>query len=157
MSKAQAEKMSSILNKILANQIDPALVMAKLDEILKAVNPNARTTTYNCSGSQARSTGPGINAVSEIDLTIGDDTIFQQMIRLNNAREFSELPRISLSQIQERPEWLTSRLFAGVAYLNLNDKMKAKMMLKEFDSKTGPAYEVEQCREISNYLHSQLQ
>src|SRR6266581_1060729 len=35
ISKEQAEKMSSILNKILANQIDPAKVMAKLDEILK--------------------------------------------------------------------------------------------------------------------------
>jgi len=38
ISKDQAAKMTSILNKILANQISPDAVMAKLDEILKAVN-----------------------------------------------------------------------------------------------------------------------
>jgi hypothetical protein len=157
ISKEQAEKMTSILNKILANQIDPAIVIAKLDEILKSINPNARTTTYNCSGNQTRSTGPGRNAGLEVNLTVGDDSVLQEMIRLYNSRLYSDLLKLSVSQIQSRPEWLTSRLFAGVAYLNLGDGVKAKEMLKEFDSKTGPAYDAEPCQQIAIFLHSHLQ
>lgn len=151
MSKAQAEKMSSILNKILANQIDPTLVMAKLDEILKAVNPNARITTYNCHGNLARSSEPG-----RMVATFGDDSVFQEMGRLYDSKQFPELLRLSLIQIQSKPQWLTPRLFSSLAYLNLDQKDKAKEMLREFDSRTGPAYEEEPCKQILEYLHSKL-
>ena len=39
--------MLGILNKILANQLDPHAVMAKLDEILEAINPNLQVKTYS--------------------------------------------------------------------------------------------------------------
>ena len=39
IDKEQGQKMLAILNKILANQLDPAAVTAKLDEILKVINP----------------------------------------------------------------------------------------------------------------------
>jgi hypothetical protein len=152
ISKEQGAKMLGILNKILVNQLDPQAVMAKLDEILKAVNPNARVTTYNCSGNQARSAEPGKRI-----LIVGDDTALQEMIRLNNSQLYSDLLKLSLSQIQARPEWITSRLFAGMAYLNLGDRVKAKEMLKEFDSKTGPAYDAEPCGQASTFLHAALQ
>jgi hypothetical protein len=156
LSKAQAEEMSSILNKILANQINPKDVMTKLDEILKAVNPNARTTTYNCSGNQSRSSGPGTNAGFQVDVIAGDDSVFREMIGLNNSRQYSDLLKVSLLQMQAKPEWLTPRLFAGLAYLGLGDRTKANDMMKEFDSKSGPAYEVDACKQISNYLHAHL-
>ena len=41
IGQAQGQKMLDILNKVLANRLDPESVMAKLDEILHAVNPNA--------------------------------------------------------------------------------------------------------------------
>jgi len=157
ISKEQGAKMLGILNKILANQLDPEAVMAKLDEILKAVNPNARATTYTCSGNQSRSSGPGKNAGFEVNVTVGDDSVLQEMIRLNNSKLYSDLLKLSLSQIQARPEWLTSRLFAGMAYLNLGDRVKAKEMMKEFESKTGPAYEAEPCHQASTFLHAALQ
>ena len=58
MSKEQAQKMVEILNKILANQLDPTQVMSKLDEILHAVDPNRPVTTYEFQGLR-RITSPG--------------------------------------------------------------------------------------------------
>ncbi len=154
ISKEQGAKMLGILNKILQNQLDPQAVIAKLDEILKAVNPNLPTRTYFCNG-QWRTAGPGKNAGFEINMG-GDDSVFQQMARLNNSRQYADLLKICLSQIQSAPEWLTPRLFCGLAYLGLGDKVKAKEMLKEFDSKTGPAYDAEACNQITTFLHASL-
>lgn len=155
ISKEQGAKMLGILNKILANQLDPEAVMAKLDEILKAVNPNVPAKTYFCNGMW-RTAGPGKNAGFEVSMG-GDDKGFQEMIRLNNSKQFADLLKTCISQIQSVPEWLSPRLFCGLAYLSLGDKIKAKEMLKEFDSKTGPAYDAEPCHKISTHLHAVLQ
>jgi len=144
-----------ILNKILSNQMDPDAVMAKLDEILKAVNPNIPAKTYFCNG-QWRTAGPGANAGFEINMG-GDDSAFQEMVRLNNSRQYSELLKVCLAQIQTTPGWLTPRLFCGLAYLGTGDKVKAKAMLVEFDSKTGPAYDVDACQQMSVHLRKILQ
>lgn len=45
ISEEQAKRMTSILNKVLANQIDPDLVMGKLDEIEKLINQYIKNTT----------------------------------------------------------------------------------------------------------------
>src|SRR6266513_3183142 len=119
IGKEQGAKMLGILNKILANQLDPEAVMAKLDEILKAVNPNVPVKTYFCNG-QWRTAGPGKNAGFEVKVA-GDDTAFQEMARLNNSRQYPDLLKMCLSQIQSAPEWLTPRLFCGLAYLGLGD------------------------------------
>ncbi|MFZ0739649.1 MAG: hypothetical protein WBL70_01665 [Candidatus Acidiferrales bacterium] len=147
--------MLDILNKILANQLDPEAVMSKLNEILKAVNPNIPTKTYFCNG-QWRTSGPGPNAALEVTLG-GDDSAFQEMVRLNNSRQYSELLKACTAQNISEPEWLTPRLFCGLAYLSTGDRMKAKEMLAEFDSKTGPAYDVAACQQMSAYLHTALQ
>jgi len=155
ISREQGQKMLNILNKILANQVDPETVMAKLDEILKAVNPNVPAKTYFCNG-QWRTAGPGANAGFEI--TMGDDeSSFQEMVRLNNTGQYADLLKSCAAQIRSAPEWLTPRLFCGLAYLATGDKAKAKEMLTEFDSKTGPAYDVDACRQMSDYLHGALQ
>jgi hypothetical protein len=143
-----------ILNKILANRIDADVVVAKLDEILKAVNPNVPAKTYFCDG-RWRTTGPGANAGFEISMG-GDDSAFQEMARLNNSGQYPELLKVCLAQIQSTPAWLTPRLFCGLAYLGTGDKVKAKAMLTEFYSKTGPAYDVDACHQMSDYLHKEL-
>ena len=53
----QGAEILKILNKILANQLDPEAVMMKLDEILHAVNPNLPAKTYFCDGHW-RTAGP---------------------------------------------------------------------------------------------------
>jgi hypothetical protein len=45
IDSTQGKKMLEILNKVLANQIDPSTVMAKLDEISKAVSRPAQSQT----------------------------------------------------------------------------------------------------------------
>jgi hypothetical protein len=154
IGKEQGQKMLDILNKILANQLDPEAVMAKLDEILKAVNPNVPTKTYFCNGLW-RTAGPGPHAGLEITLG-GDDSAFQEMVRLNNSGQYQVLLKTCLAQIDATPEWLTPRLFCGLAYLGIGEKAKAKEMLKEFDSKTGPAYDVDACHDMTVFLHDQL-
>ena len=154
ISQKQGEKMLDILNKILANQLDPEAVMSKLDEILKAVNPNIPSKTYLCTG-QWRSMGPGAHGGMEVMMG-GDDLAFQEMVRLNNARQYADLLKVCLAQIGSVPGWLTSRLFCGLGYLGTGNKVKAKGMLAEFDSKTGPAYDVDACHQMSVFLHDAL-
>jgi hypothetical protein len=154
VSKAQGQKMLDILNKILVNQLDPNKVMSKLDEILKAVNPNRPAKTYFCNG-QWRTEGPGAHAALEVVMG-GDDVAFQKMVGLNNDKKFGDLLTECLSQIRAAPEWLTPRLFCGLAYLATGDRAKAEAMLNEFDSKTGPAYDVEACNQMSAFLRQKL-
>jgi len=77
LSQEQGAKMLRILNKVLAHQLDPEAVMTKLDEILKAVNPNIPVKTYFCNGMW-RTAGPGKNAGFEVSMG-GDDSVFQEM------------------------------------------------------------------------------
>ena len=147
--------MLAILNKILADRLDPDAVMAKLDEILKAVNPNIPARTYFCDGKW-RTAGPGQHAALEVYMG-GDDSAFREMVRLNNSGQYAELLKVCLAQIGSAPEWLTPRLFCGLAYLGTGDKIKAKDMLAEFDSKTGPAYNADGCQQMSDHLHRMLQ
>jgi len=155
VDKKQGQKMLDILNKILANQLDPDAVMAKLDEILNVVNPNIPRRTYFCDGKW-RTSGPGAHAGFEINMG-GDDSDYQEMVRLNNSGQYTNLLKVCLAQIGSTPEWLTPRLFCGLAYLGTGDRMKAKDMLREFDSKTGPAYDVGGCQQMSDHLHKVLQ
>jgi hypothetical protein len=155
IGKEQGQKIIAILNKIVANQLDPDVVMAKLDEILKAVNPNLPTKVYFCDGHW-RTAGPGPNVALQLNLG-GDDSAFQGMVQLNNSGRYADLLNACLAQIQSAPEWLTPRLFCGLAYLGAGDKSKAKEMLTEFDSKTGPAYNIDGCQQMSDHLHKALQ
>jgi len=126
ISKDQAAKMTSILNKILANQIDPDAVMAKLDEILKAVNPNKAVTTYDFNGMK-RVVSPG-----RIEGSDGEMDAFNQLMsayKLNNWKEVRSLSEAEKSKAQE---WLTPYFFAGLAYANLCEKDKAISNLKYF-------------------------
>lgn len=146
--------MLNILNKILSNQMDADAVLAKLDEILKAVNPNLPVKTYFCNGMW-KTVGPSANAVMAINMG-GDDSVFKTMTDLNNSGHFQDLIKLCLEQIQSKPEWLTSRLFCAVGYLGIGEVEKAKAMLAEFDAKTGPAYDADGCKQASDFLHSKL-
>ena len=65
IGKQQGDALLKIMNKILANHLDPDAVMAKLNEILHAVNPNAPKITYTFDGSERlESPGRSINPFS---------------------------------------------------------------------------------------------
>ncbi len=152
----QGKKMLDIMNKILANQekLSFDAVNQKLDEILKALNPNVPIKTYFCNG-QWRTMGPGANAGMEV-VVGGDNTDFRREVDLLNSQQYRTLLDDCTAQIKDKPEWLTPYLTCGVAYLGLGDKTNAVAMLKAFDSKSGPAYEVDGCKEMSAYLRNHL-
>lgn len=75
---------------------------------------------------------------------------------MNNSRQSKDLLTKCLAQRQSAPEGLTPRLLRGLAYLGLGNKDRASAMVKEFDSRTGPAYDTGGCKQMSDYLHSQL-
>jgi hypothetical protein len=152
----QGKQMIGILNKILANQqkLQPEIVMQKLDEILKAVNPNVPVKTYFCNGMW-RTVGPSANAGMEINMG-GDNIAFKEMINLNNTHQYAQLLTMCQQQMKSSPEWLTPLLTCSLAYIGQGDKVNASEMLKEFDSRTGPAYAVDACKQMSDFLHAQL-
>jgi hypothetical protein len=59
----------------------------------------------------------------------GDTKAFDQMIQLNHARDYAGLLKACQSALNDTPEWLTPRLFCGLAYLGMNDKTKARETL----------------------------
>jgi hypothetical protein len=126
MSKEQAQKMVEIMNKILANQLDPTQVMSKLDEILHAVDPNRSVTTYDFQGMR-RMTSPG--------KMLSDDSAsenFQQFGTKAKAQDWAGLSALAEQQKLERPEWFTPYYAAGMAYINLCQKQKALDNLEYF-------------------------
>jgi len=152
----QGKKMLDIMNKILANQgkLSFDVVNQKLDEILKALNPNVPVKTYFCDG-RWRTMGPSANAGLAVFVG-GDNAVFQRMISLANAQQFQELLGLCKAQMTEKPEWLTPDLACGVAYLGLGDKANAAIMLKDFDSRTGPAYDIDGCKQMSDFIRTAL-
>jgi hypothetical protein len=157
IGKEQGQKMLVILNKILANQLDPDVVMAKLDEILHAVNPNVPKTIYDCRGNWSTE-GPAPNGFHQMTTNfIGADPSLQEMSKLADAGQNKELLKVCASQLESKPEWLTPRLFCGLAYERMGDRPKAKEMLDAYDSRTGPAYSGDNfCRHLSDVAHSEL-
>jgi hypothetical protein len=154
MANEQGEKLLGIVNKILANELDPQLVLAKLDEIQRGLKPNLPVKTYFCDGMW-QSIGPKADTVLD-SKTGGNDFDFLNMISLFKSNQYPKLLKTCLASIDSEPSWLTSRLFCGLAYAHLNDKVKAQAMLREFESKAGPSYDALPCHDMSVILRALL-
>jgi hypothetical protein len=118
------------MNKILADQLNPVEVMAKLDEILHEVNPNAPKTTYTFNGFK-RVTSPG-------RVSGGDDggaAALKEIIGRQDAGDWVGMIRLSEIQMKDRSEWLTPYVTAGIAYMNIGQLVKALYLL-EYAEKT---------------------
>jgi hypothetical protein len=103
IDQKQGQEMLSIMNKILANQLDTNAVMTKLDEILKAVNPNLPAKVYLCDGS-SRTLGPTADSALTSNYSIAPDPSFQEMISLHNSGNYKELLNVCLAQMQSNFE-----------------------------------------------------
>jgi YD repeat-containing protein len=148
----RAREMQAILNKILANQLDSAAVIEKLNELLRRTNPNGAVVTYDCDGN-SRTTTPG-STMAHVDLPRQN---VQLMMNLSSANRASDLLKECLSEIQQKPEWLTPRLFCSNAYLALGDLAHARQMLDDYNASVGPAYTGDPlCRDLSSFLQSHL-
>jgi hypothetical protein len=126
IDKKQGQRMLDILNKILANQLDPEAVMAKLDEILGALNPNKATVTYGFNGIK-RTISPSRR---EADASGVD--VFMEFGKKSNARDWLGLATLAEEQKKLRPEWLTPYYAGAQAYSQLCEKEKAVENLRYF-------------------------
>ena len=130
--------------------------MAKLDEILHAVNPNVPKKTYTCKGGWTME-GPSATAMHQVNMDFGPDPAGEEMSKLNNAHQYKELLQRCTSQIKAKPEWLTPRLFCALAYRAMADTAKAKEMLDVYDAEKGPAYDGDvDCKRVADFLHANL-
>jgi hypothetical protein len=142
------EGMPAVLNKILANELDPSAVMEKLDEILHEVNPNAPKITYTFEGFK-RVISPGRFSGEEE----GGGEVFLRMASLERTHDWAGLLKVSEAQIKERPLWLTPYFEAGIANMNLGNKQKAIELLEYAEKRAAgnPDYDP-MSKQLANLL-----
>jgi hypothetical protein len=152
VAKEQADKLTAIVNKILANKLDPQLVMTKLDEMPKASKHDSPAKIYFCDGMWQSA---GRKSDSLLDSkTGGNDYDFLNMIELFRNNHYPQLLKACVASINSVPDWLTPRLFCGLAYAHLDEPGKARSMLKEFESRAGPSYDSPPCHDMTVILRS---
>jgi hypothetical protein len=127
VSAKLGSQLVEILNRIANRQLDPNAVMAKLDEILHAINPNAPKVTYSLNGSTRTISPQGVS------LNLSPNPASKEIEALNAARDWPALARICERTMSETPEWYTPFVFAGIAYANLGQKDKAIDLLQRAD------------------------
>lgn len=143
-SDKTGKQLIEILNRIERNQLDPKVVMEKLDEIEKGVNaiqeqvnPNAPKVTYT-KGGLKRTTSPGRSEAST-----GAMGTFRELVELYDTKEWARLLQQCEDQIKQRPEWFTPYVLGGLAHANLGNRPKAIELLEEARSgmDDNPDYE----------------
>jgi hypothetical protein len=109
-------------------------------------NPNAPVITYDFNGAK-RIARPGGMAVG----TGPQWEAFQEMMKLDQAQNWTALRDLCEAEIKKTPEWITPALCAGRAYIELGDIDKAIERLDYVHDKAGgnPDYVVaDQIREV---------
>ncbi len=100
-----------------------------------------------------KTAGPGSNAGIEINMG-GDSSALQAMLELNNSQKYSTLLERCHTEMESKPGWLTPYLFCGFAYLGSGNAENAAKMLSYFKKNEGPAYEVQPCQQMADFLRS---
>ena len=151
IGQEQGQKMLDILNKILSNQLDPNVVMAKLDEILKALNPYAPVITYSLNG------GKHIRQGNDVSIEAGVEFAWYQQVLapLYEQSKWQELLAACEKQILKAPDWPTPHMFAGIALANLGRKSEAIVRLRFVNEKTAGDPEYSDAGRILRLLESQ--
>jgi hypothetical protein len=138
----------------LEDKLDPELVTTKLDELTKSAARVPRVKTYFCDGMW-KSGAPNAGGILDTK-TGGNDSEFLSMISLLEKKQYPELLMKCTANIKSTPEWLTPRLFCGLAYAQLNRKVEAQAMLAEFEKKAGSTYDVPDCHDMLTVLRHWL-
>jgi hypothetical protein len=160
MNPEQAARVSAafnilpVMNKLLEDKLDPDVVTAKLNELTKSASSSPRAKTYFCDGMW-KSGAPDAKGVLDTK-TGGNDSEFLSMINLLEKQKYSELLTKCTANIKSTPDWLTPRLFCGLAYAGLGRNTQAEPMLKEFQQKAGPDYDVPDCHNMLVILRHNL-
>jgi hypothetical protein len=104
------------------------------------INSYPMKVTYNCTG----------------DGTDKETQSLVQMEKLNNSKDYASLLEVCQEKIQSVSGWRTPYLFCSLGYLSSGNADKARELLKEYEDNRAPTYFGEPCKQISDFLHSQL-
>ena len=86
-----------------------------------------------------------------------ETAVFDEMVRLNNAHQYTELIRVCSAAIQSNPSWPTPYLFCGLGYLGSSDLSGANDMLRRFQTATrGTSGLKGACKQASDFLAGRL-
>lgn len=156
VSEEQGSQWLAILNKIAKNQLDPKVVMQKLDELKgfsrspepKAAverpspipEPIATAVTYTYEGVQ-RTTRSGLPATSSRNPAA---KAYRKIKRAHANRQWKLLASLCDQAIDDTPEWLTPVFYKAEAEANLGKMADAVALLDEVKRRaTGnPEYEL---------------
>lgn len=154
ITSEQGQEFLRILNRILSNELDPKAVMDKLDEIEKEVKKgnNGVWSGYDFNGAK-RVESPGRSMV-----TAGPEiSIFQQMMRLNDAKDWTGLLSLAEKEIKEIPDWATPYFFSGLANARLGNRQAAIARLGTFLSGADDRVDYQNAVTYAKELLAQLQ
>lgn len=109
------------------------------------------SSSFDFNGAKRTTTRPG-----HISVDAGQEvSVFQNMAKLEQKRDFSGLIFVCEEQIKKTPDWLTPYLFLGIAYANIGQKENAIKNLEYVleNAPEDPAYA--QAAEILKKLKEQ--
>jgi tetratricopeptide (TPR) repeat protein len=121
-NKAVVGQNEKLLGDIQMYQTDLLARDERIRELEQAAKAARRglVDRYEFNGAKRVQSG-GSSSV-----TIGNELgVFQRLIELENAKQYSEIIPIAQAQIARTPEWLTPYLFLGVALANTGKKNDA--------------------------------
>ncbi len=156
VSEEQGSQWLAILNRIAKHQLDPKLVMQKLDEIevssgsskptapiagpAPLPQPKAEAATYTYEG-ELRTTRLGLTATNSKNTAA---KAYRKIKRAHENLQWKLLASLCDQAIVEWPEWLTPVYFKAEAKANLGQMAEAVALLGEVKRRAAgnPEYEL---------------
>jgi tetratricopeptide (TPR) repeat protein len=142
----------SLLEKIDIYQADLKEKDEKIKELDKKAKMSARgvTSMYSFNGTKRQTYGGNIKADAGEEFGI-----FQQMVDLENSKNYPALIDLCEQQIKKTPDWFTPYFFKGVAQANRGLKDEAIKNIRYVVDNTIDDPEYEEAREILEKLERQ--
>jgi len=135
--KKMLGRIPNLLNQLLVKQLDPDVVMPKLEEILEAArsgkNPYKPVVTYEPSGLK-HIISPGVFNSDEKLLSVGASADV-----LMKAEDWKGLINLADTAHSTDPDWFSLDYMYGIAKLHLCQKSRAVEALTKFVSETTDA------------------
>jgi hypothetical protein len=159
IGKKQGQEMLGILNKILANQLDPKVVMDKLNQIEKevATQNEPLKRVYVCRGLYRLVGSAPLSALYISDFKGQDNVqIFNAMAHANNAKDWGKLLNLCSVQKTSKPEWPSPYLFCALAELGLGNAARAREMMDHYEARLAGVPDDQPCSTMAEYIHTEL-
>lgn len=112
-----------LLGKIEAYQSDPQTKQREIETLKRDTAKAKRGVISQWDFNGGRREG----SAGRMSVSVGSEcTVFQQFLELERLHRFPELLTLTDSQLIKTPDWLTSRLYRGIALANLGRLREAK-------------------------------